>query len=95
MPATLTGKVVEIDSDGNLVTDIAAERLKDAPRDVGLHVMVDAHETFGLFPEDHCQPAMTLIAIVGESGALKICIVGDSAKIMLGVEVGADVKVQW
>ena len=95
MSSTLTGKIVEIDSDGNLVTDIAVEKLQNAPRDAGLHVMVDAHETFGLYPEDHRQPAMTLIAIAGETGCLKIAIVGDSAQMMLGVQVGADVKVQW
>ena len=92
---TLSGKVVQIDDLGNLVTDIPGTSLAAAPRGASLRVVVDEHETFGLFPTDHSQPAMTLVATVDEQGPLKIVLVGDSASAMLGVRAGAPVEVYW
>jgi S-adenosylmethionine hydrolase len=92
---TLSGKVVEIDATGNLVTDIPSASLEKAPRDASLRVVVDEHETYGLFPIDHSQPSMTLVAIVEDSNPLRIVLVGDSASAMLGVRPGAVVEVYW
>ena len=55
----------------------------------------DEHETHGIFAADHSQPEFTLLAMIGDSGCLELCIVGDSAKIMLGVAVGEKVTVKW
>jgi len=93
--AKLTGKVVEIDSTGNLVTDVSTEKLAGAPRDSSLRIVVDEHETFGLFPIEHNQPAMTLVAIADKLGSIKIILVEDSASAMLGIRVGAPVEVHW
>ena len=60
MVAKLTGKVVEIDVEGNLTTDVSAKDLAGAPHDSSLRIVVDEHETFGLYPLEHNQPAMTL-----------------------------------
>ncbi len=95
MPGKLTGKVVEIDDTGNLVTDIAGAALADAPRDASLRVVVDEHETYGLYDPDHSQPSMTLVAIVNGEDPLRVVLVDDSASAMLGVQVGAAVEVQW
>ncbi len=95
MSATLSGTVVQIDDSGNLVTDIAGTRLSSAPRDASLRVVVDEHETYGLFPCEHGQPAMTLIATVDDQSPLTIVLVGDSASAMLGVRAGAAVEVYW
>ena len=95
MSQKVVGRVVKIDSEGNLVTDIASASLAGAPTDASLRVVVDEHETFGLFPVDHTQPAMTLVAIAGADSPLVISLVGDSASAMLGVPVGAVVEVQW
>lgn len=92
---TLSGKVIEIDDSGNLITDIHVESLAGAPRDSSVRVVVDEHETYGLYPPNHSQPSMTLVAILNESGPLKIVLVDDSASAMLGVRVGASVEVQW
>ncbi len=92
---TLSGKVVEVDETGNLITDIQVESLAGAPQDASLRIVVDEHETYGLYPPDHSQPSMTLVAILNESGPLKIVLVGDSASAMLGVRVGAAVEVHW
>lgn len=92
---TLTGKVVEVDSAGNLITDIPSDRLRGAPTDASLRVVVDEHETYGLYPANHAQPSMTLVAIADGNAPLKIVLVDDSASAMLGVRVGAMVEVHW
>ena len=95
MSGKLEGKVIAISNEGNLITDIAAESLDGAPRDERIAVTCDEHQTSGLFAADHDQPEMTLIALIGERNLLELCIVGDSASIMLGVGTGAPVKVEW
>lgn len=95
MSQTLTGKVVEVDESGSLITDIPVESLAGAPQDASLRVVVDEHETYGLYPVNHSQPPMTLVAILQEQGPLKIVLTEDSASAMLGVRVGALVEVHW
>lgn len=95
MSQTLTGKVVAVDESGNLITDIPGESLAGAPQDASLRVVVDEHETYGLYSLDHSQPPMTLVAIVQENGPLKIVLTEDNASAMLGVRVGAAVEVHW
>lgn len=95
MSGTISGKVVEVSSEGDLITDIQGDNLSDAPRDSTLRIVVDEHETFGLHPVEHSQPAMTLVAILPSEGPIKIALVGDSASAMLGVQVGAPVEVSW
>lgn len=95
VPGTLSGKVVEVDEAGNLITDIPVQSLENAPQDASLRIVVDEHETYGLYPVDHSQPSMTLVAIKQENGPLKIVLVDDSASAMLGVQVGAAVGVHW
>ena len=75
---TLSGKVVEVDDSGNLITDIPAATLDGKPQDASLRIVVDEHETYGVYPVDHTQPAMTLVAILNGDDPLKIVLVGDS-----------------
>jgi S-adenosylmethionine hydrolase len=91
----LTGKVIDVDDSGSLITDIPVSDLEGAPRDASLRITVDEHETFGLYAPDHSEPSMTLVAILNDSGPLKIVLVDDSASAMLGVQVGAAVHVNW
>ncbi|MBW3599351.1 MAG: adenosylmethionine-8-amino-7-oxononanoate aminotransferase [Planctomycetes bacterium] len=97
MAGKIEGVVASVSSAGNLVTDITAEQLqsKNAPTDQSVTVVCDEHETLGIFPADHNQPPMTYIALIGESGNLELAIVGDSARIMLGVTEGTPVVVKW
>jgi len=95
MAQCIEGVIVSISEEGNLVSDITAERLKDVPTDEQTIITCDEHQTIGIFSLDHNQPDMTLIALIGKSHCLELCIVGDSAKIMLGVRVGEKIVVQY
>lgn len=95
MAGRIDGQVVSISESGNLVTDITADQLTSVPRDDQVTIRCDEHETLGIFEGDHEQPAFTLIAVLGGSGCLELEVVGDSAKMMLGVSVGEKVEVHW
>lgn len=95
MPGKIEGKIVSYSEAGNLVTDIPVERLRAVPRDPSVSVTCDEHQTVGLFGTDHKEPEMTLLALLSDSGFLELVIVGDSAKIMLGVRPGQSVLVKW
>ncbi|MCA9210645.1 MAG: hypothetical protein KDA55_19940 [Planctomycetales bacterium] len=95
MAHRIEGKVVSISDEGNLVTDIPNEQLMNAPAGEAVTVRCDEHITHGIFGPDHSEPDFTLIALRGAAGTLELCIVGDSAKIMLGVRVGEKVTVDW
>jgi S-adenosylmethionine hydrolase len=95
VPGKVVGKVVAFSDQGNLVTDISAEQLSSAPRDERLVVRCDEHETYCLFETGHQQPESTLIAVLNTRGRLELEIVGESAKLMLGVPLGEIVEVCW
>ncbi|HEX5106234.1 MAG TPA: SAM hydroxide adenosyltransferase [Pirellulaceae bacterium] len=95
MAGKIEGKVVAYGETGNLVTDIAADALQSAPRDQSVTITCDEHETVGIYPADHPEEACTLMAILGSGGCLELTIVGDSAKMMLGVSLGERVVVKW
>jgi S-adenosylmethionine hydrolase len=95
VPGKIEGAVVSVSERGNLVTDITAAQLADTPRGDNVTVRCDEHETVGIFDLTHQEPEMTLLALIGQSGHLELEIVGDSAKIMLGVRVGEKVLVKW
>lgn len=95
MAGKIEGKIVAYGESGNLVTDIANDRLHAVPRDQTVAISCDEHETVGIFAADHPEEPCTLMAILGPSGCLELTIVGDSAKIMLGVSLGEKVVVKW
>lgn len=91
----IQGEIVAIDSFGNLVTNITREMLADVPTDESVAVRCDGHETHSIFSTYAEQPPMTLVALIGSNDQLELAIVDDSAKIMLGVTVGAEVEICW
>ena len=96
MASKIQGTVVQINSDGDLITDIADEQLAGIDRSAETKIVVDdEHETFGLFDANHNQPSMTLIAIVEPRQTLRLHLVSDSASMMLGVRKGAKVEVRF
>ncbi len=95
MPGRVEGSVVAISPEGHLVTSIASDQLRSAPRDHSVMISCGEHETVGIFPPDHQEAPMTFLAILKEGGPLSLVIVGDSAKMMLGITVGEQVTVKW
>ncbi len=94
MPGQIEGKIVAYSESGNLVSDIAHDRLAAVPRDSAT-TACDEHETIGIFPAGHPEQPCTLLAILGPSGCLELTIIGESAKAMLGVRIGEKVVVKW
>jgi S-adenosyl-L-methionine hydrolase (adenosine-forming) len=91
----IEGEVVEVDSFGNLITNITRDMLAGVPTDESVTIECDEHTTQGIFRAYEDQPAMTLVALIGSSDHLELAIVGDTAAIMLGVTVGTPVQVKW
>ena len=91
----ISGKVVEIDSFGNLITDISRDSLSGVPSGDSVRITCDEHQTLGIFRTYADQPEMTFIALVGSSNRLELAIVGENAAAMLGVRVDTPVVVQW
>ena len=96
MAERIQGKIIEVDPQGDLITDIGYEQWDRVGRTSDTKVIVDEeHETFGLFDPQHGQPPMTLIAIAEPQKPLRLHLVSDSASMMLGVRAGAPVEVVW
>ena len=95
MANKIEGKIVSVDSFGNLVTNIAEADLAQISDRAQAQIRCDEHETLGIFATYADQPPMTLIALVGSAGQLELAIVEESAKMMLGVGVGDKVTVTW
>jgi S-adenosyl-L-methionine hydrolase (adenosine-forming) len=96
MPGKIEGTIRSIDSFGNLISDIPADKLADVPTDPDrVRICCDEHETQGVFKTYGEQPAMTLVALVGSSGYLELAIVEENASIMLGIRAGTKIVVEW
>ena len=67
----------------------------EAPIILEVKVKIGAHETIGIYPEDHDEPAGTLIAVQGNDGLVKIGITGLSISEMLGLGVDEKVSIKW
>ncbi len=93
--ARLVGSVVDISPSGDLVTDLTHAQLTALGYNAETKVVVDEEfETIGIYGEDHKQPEMTFIAIMGENTPLRLSLVSDSASMMLGVKKGARVEIR-
>jgi len=95
VPNRIEGEVIEVDSFGNLITNITRAMLDGVPSSDLLIISCEEHETQGIFSTFSDQPPMTLIAHVGSTGRLELAIVDENASAMLGVKVGAPVRVTW
>jgi len=94
-PFRIDGEVIEIDSFGNLITNIGAEALAGRPTDRRACIVCNIYETWGIYRTYADQPGGTLIALVGSSGRLELALVGGNAARRLGIELGAPVTLAW
>ncbi|MCH2115227.1 MAG: SAM-dependent chlorinase/fluorinase [Pirellulales bacterium] len=91
----IEGEVVDVDPFGNLITNITREMLSGVPTDERVSIRCQDHQTHSIFTTYADQPSMTLVALVGSNEQLELAIVDESATIMLGVGVGAQMEVCW
>jgi S-adenosylmethionine hydrolase len=94
-PKRIEGQVVEIDSFGNLITNIAAKMFANRPTDERVCIVCNIFETWGIYRTYGDQPCGTFIALIGSGGQLELAVVGDNAAEMLGVRIGSPVIVAW
>ena len=94
MSGKIEGTIANVTEAGDLLSDITAQQLADVPRDERVAVFCGGHQTIGIYPADHAEPAMTFLAVLGDDG-LRLTIVGDSARAMLGLNPGEQVVVEW
>jgi len=91
----LEGVVQEIDSFGNLITNVTAEMIGNRLTDDRASVVCSVYETRGIYHTYAEQPEGTLIALIGSTGRLELAVVGENAAEVLGVGVGFPVVVAW
>lgn len=94
-PDRIDGFVEQIDSFGNLITNITAEMLRGRPTDERVCVVCNIFETWGVWRAYAEQPEGTLAALIGSDGRLELAVVGDNAAERLGLHPGTPVTVAW
>lgn len=95
LPNRIEGVVLEIDSFGNLITNIPADLLAGRPTDRRVVVVCSIYETYGIYSTYAQQPEESLIALIGSHGQLELALVGSNAARRLGISVGTPVTVAW
>jgi len=93
LASRIEGSVIDIDSFGNLITNVTVEMLSGRPTDERVCVICNIYETWGIFRAYGQQPGGTFIALVGSSGRLELAVVGDNAAERLGIHPGTPVIV--
>ncbi len=91
----IDGCVIEIDSFGNLITNITSEMLTGRPTDRSACIVCSIYETWGVYRTYGDQPNGTFIALIGSSGRLELALVGDNAARRLGITAGTTVTIGW
>jgi S-adenosyl-L-methionine hydrolase (adenosine-forming) len=89
------GQVIEIDSFGNLITNVTADMLAGRPTDSRLCIVCGIYETFGIYRTYSEQAEGMLVAVVGSGGRVELAIVRDNAAARLGVCVGTPIVIAW
>jgi S-adenosyl-L-methionine hydrolase (adenosine-forming) len=91
----IEGEVLEIDSFGNLITNITADMIANRPADHRVCVVFNIYETWGIYHTYGNQLSGTLCAIMGSNNHLELAIVGDNAAQRLGIDIGTPVVLAW
>ncbi len=94
-PTRIEGAVLEVDSFGNLVTNITADIFAGQPTDERICIVCGIYETWGIFRTYAEQVSGTFIALIGSKGCLELALVDDNAAARLGIQVGAPVTISW
>jgi S-adenosylmethionine hydrolase len=91
----IQGSVLQIDSFGNVISDITREHLAVSPSDRRLRVACRGYVTEELVDHYDQQPPGTLVALFGSSDRLELSVCQSSAAERLGAAVGDPIEVAW
>lgn len=91
----IEGVVLEVDSFGNLSTNITAEMFAGRPTDERVCVVCNIYETWGIYSTYAEQIGGSFVALIGSNGRLELALVGDNAAVRLGIQVGTPVTINW
>jgi len=94
-PRRIDGRIIEIDSFGNLITNITAAMLSGRPTDRRACIVCNIYETWGIYHAYGDQPNGTLIALIGSNSRLEVAVVGDNAAKRLHIAAGSPVTIAW
>lgn len=94
-PGRIDGVILEVDSFGNLITNITYEMLAGYPTDERVCIVCGIYETFGILSAYAQQHPGMFVALVGSTGRLELAIVEDNAAQRLGLQAGTPVTVAW
>jgi S-adenosylmethionine hydrolase len=94
-PGRIDGVILEVDSFGNLITNITADMLVGYPMDERVCIVCGIYETFGILSAYAQQHADMFVALVGSTGRLELAIVEGNASKRLGLQAGMPVTVAW
>ena len=92
---TLTGRIVFVDSFGNLITDLAQPFLARIPPTAVVAVQLGQQPSVPLVKTYAERPTGALVALIGSGGFLELARVNGNAASTLGVRVGDSVTVSW
>ncbi len=94
-PGRIDGVIIEVDSFGNLITNITADMLVGYPTDERVCIVCGIYETWGIHSAYAQQHADMFVALVGSTGRLELAIVKGNASKRLGLQAGMPVTVAW
>lgn len=94
-PGRIDGVILEVDSFGNLITNITADLLAGYPTDERVCIVCGIYETWGILSAYAQQHADMFVALVGSTGRLELAIVEGNAAKRLGLQAGMPVTVAW
>ncbi len=86
---------MQIDSFGNLISNITREHMDRIPADATPRISSHNHQTRALVDHYSQQPPGTLVALMGSSGHLELSIRGGHAGSALLVGAGDSLEVSW
>jgi hypothetical protein len=94
-PGKIAGEVLDVDSFGNVITNIDARMLADLPDRRQARIRLGDHQIEGICSTYGDQRHGALIALVGSAGRLELAVVAGNAAKTLGAVLGDAVTVRW
>lgn len=91
----IEGQVVDVDSFGNLITNIQKQHLEAIANPDQLTIHVGREQVAGIVAAYGVKSPGTLVALVGSSGCLEVAEVGGSAAKRLQAQEGLPVILRW